>query len=105
MSCEQEYGMCQPGANSQNPGNDELKCRDDNTCNTWFSSETCSASQMCCLGSTGGACCPFGNSCDCSPWHCSCKSSTDAAVATGKLTSDEGELSAGAPAQPTQVIV
>merc|ERR1712039_810591 len=66
ITCEEEYGMCQPGANSDNPGHDENKCRDDNTCNTWYSSETCTASQMCCLGSTGGSCCPFGNTCDCS---------------------------------------
>lgn len=70
-NCEETYGSCQAGAGTGNPVA-ARKCSVANTCESWYHSHLCNATDVCCATNFGTMCCPFGNSCRCDVDSCSC---------------------------------
>jgi len=71
-TCAEEYGRCQPGVGTGNPGS-ARRCPVKNECSSWYSTHKCKASDVCCATSFGTKCCPYGSSCQCGVNQCTCK--------------------------------
>lgn len=70
-TCAGEYGKCQPGVGTGNLGA-ARRCPVNNACSSWYSQHKCKATDVCCATNFGTACCPYGNSCQCSANECRC---------------------------------
>lgn len=77
-SCTETYGKCQAGAGSNNNGW-TYHCPMANLCSSSFSQESCRNTDVCCTTHWGSWCCPFGSTCDCGSFSCSCVASNSTA--------------------------
>lgn len=69
--CTKSYGSCQAGRGTRNWGAAE-RCSKQGKCSSWFRSNQCKATDVCCATKFGTRCCPFGYSCRCSYRTCGC---------------------------------
>jgi len=74
-TCELSYGTCQPGPGTGNPGS---ACNGNNECFSAFSRvlPEPNNTQVCCNTDFSSVACPFGDSCSCGAFSCSCSSHT-----------------------------
>lgn len=69
-TCSETYGKCMPGKNTGNPGGNA--CDVGNQCSCLSASETCKATEVCCLTDFNAKCCGFGHMCNCGGVTCEC---------------------------------